>query len=55
MMNIKNQFNFEEVVNNGFSYKDLLLEGLDLSLLKKFLYSMSLIRACEYKIAEEKK
>ena len=43
------------IISNEFSYKDINLDDLKKVILKKFLHSMMLIRACEYKIAEGKK
>ena len=52
---IKDDQEISSQINSIFEDEENNLEDLNLSLLENFLYSMQLIRACEYKIAEGKK
>tara|TARA_B100000242_G_C43055458_1_gene493956 strand:+ start:13046 stop:14092 length:1047 start_codon:yes stop_codon:yes gene_type:complete len=55
MADNKNAREISLIKSKNFSYKDINFFDLEKSILEKFLYSMLLIRSCEYKIAEAKK
>ena len=42
-------------MNSNFDYGEIKIKGLDKKILLKSLYSMSLIRSCEFQIAKAKK
>jgi len=55
MLDNQKDNDISSIISDDFSYEDINFFDLEKPILEKFLYSMLLIRSCEYKIAEAKK